>query len=117
LVVVLRTRRPSEVTAEGSLFMTTTLSTQLLTRQPCGDCTSAERSEMSHDGSWRASCRTTIHHLWFHFEAPSVARGVTDPSVGSGALFGSAGNVDQRSEENELRAEDSGTACSGFTDV
>jgi hypothetical protein len=43
---------------------------------------------MSHAGSWRAACRTTIHFLPFHFEALSVARGVTDPGVGSGALFG-----------------------------
>ena len=43
---------------------------------------------MSHAGSWRAACRTTIHLLWFHFEAPSVARGVTDPGVGSGVLLG-----------------------------
>ena len=43
---------------------------------------------MSHDGSWRAACinRNWILHL--HFEAPSVARGVTGPGVGSGALFG-----------------------------
>ena len=43
---------------------------------------------MSHAGSWRAACNTTIHFLWLHFETPSKARGVTDPSVGSGALFG-----------------------------
>ena len=45
-------------------------------------------SKMSHDGSWRAACSTTIYFLWFHFEAPSVARGVSDPGVGSGALLG-----------------------------
>jgi hypothetical protein len=43
---------------------------------------------MSHDGSWRAACRTTIHLLRFQSEVPSVARGVTDPGVGSGALLG-----------------------------
>jgi hypothetical protein len=42
---------------------------------------------MSHAGSWRASCGITIHFQWFHFETPSVARGVTDPGVGSGALL------------------------------
>jgi hypothetical protein len=44
-------------------------------------------SKMSHDGSWRAACNNTIHFLWFHFETPSVARSVTDPGVGSGALL------------------------------
>jgi hypothetical protein len=43
---------------------------------------------MSHAGSWRAACSTTVRVLRFHLEAPSDARGVTDPGVGSGALFG-----------------------------
>src|SRR5688572_21424808 len=45
-------------------------------------------SQMSHAGSWRAACGITTHILRLHFETPSIARGVTDPSVGSGALFG-----------------------------
>ena len=45
---------------------------------------------MSHAGSWRAACSTTIRFLWFHFETHSAARGVTDPGVGSGALLGFA---------------------------
>ena len=45
-------------------------------------------SKMSHAGSWRAACNATKYVLSFHFENPSVARGVTDPSVGSGALLG-----------------------------
>jgi hypothetical protein len=45
-------------------------------------------SEMSHAGSWRAACSTTNNFLSFHFENAFVARGVTDPSVSSGALFG-----------------------------
>ena len=72
---------------------------------------------MSHDGSWRASCRTTIHLRWFHFEAHSVARGVTDPSVGSGALFGSAGTWMTGLKKNAIHAGDSGTACLERTDV
>src|SRR5688572_6306011 len=43
---------------------------------------------MSHDGSWRAACHITIYFLWLHFETLSIARGVTDPGVGSGALLG-----------------------------
>ena len=46
-------------------------------------------SKMSHDGSWRAACLNRIWIRILHFEAPSVARGVTAPGVGSGALFGS----------------------------
>src|SRR5688500_14242205 len=42
---------------------------------------------MSHDGSWRAACHITIYFLWLHFETLSIARGVTDPGVGSGALL------------------------------
>ena len=33
-------------------------------------------------------CRTANQVLWFHFEIGSIARGVTDIGVGSGALFG-----------------------------
>ena len=47
---------------------------------------------MSHDAGRRASCRTTIYILWFHFETPSEARGVTDGGVGSGDLLG-LGNI------------------------
>jgi hypothetical protein len=43
---------------------------------------------MSHGGSWRAACIMTIQILWFHFGIHSIARGVTDPGVGSGALLG-----------------------------
>ena len=43
---------------------------------------------MSHDHGWRAACGLTILILWFHFENPSVARGVTAMVVGSGAWFG-----------------------------
>jgi hypothetical protein len=43
---------------------------------------------MSHDGSWRAACLTRNWILILHFETPSVARGVTGPGVGSGALLG-----------------------------
>src|SRR4051812_18233218 len=43
---------------------------------------------MSHAAGRRASCLTTIHILWFHFEILSEARGVTDGGVGSGALLG-----------------------------
>ena len=45
-------------------------------------------SKMSHDGSWRAACLTRKSIRVLHVEAPSVARGVTGPGVGSGALFG-----------------------------
>ena len=45
-------------------------------------------SKMSHDGIWRAACLTTIPIPELHFEAPSIARGVTDVGVGSGALLG-----------------------------
>jgi hypothetical protein len=72
---------------------------------------------MSHDGSWRAACRTTIHFLWFHFKVHSIARDVTDPSVGSGALFGSAETWMAGLKENGLHAGDSGTACLELTDV
>jgi hypothetical protein len=48
---------------------------------------------MSHDGIWRAACNTTIHIPWFHLEALSVARGVTDVGVGSGALLGGLGAI------------------------
>jgi hypothetical protein len=71
---------------------------------------------MSHAGSWRAACRTTIHFLWLHCEAHSVARGVTDPSVGSGALFGKAGTCMSGLKKNEIHAEDSGTGRLELTD-
>ena len=45
-------------------------------------------SKMSHDGSWRAACRSRISSLWFRFGHREGARSVTDPGVGSGALFG-----------------------------
>ena len=44
-------------------------------------------SEMSHERSGRAAS-ITIYVLKFHFEIREVARGVTDPAVGSGALLG-----------------------------
>jgi len=43
---------------------------------------------MSHDGSWRAACLIRNWILILHFKVPSVARGVTAPGVGSGALLG-----------------------------
>jgi hypothetical protein len=43
---------------------------------------------MSHDGSWRAACLNRNWILILQFEVPSVARGVTDPGVGSGDLLG-----------------------------
>ncbi len=45
-------------------------------------------SKMSHASGRRAACLTTFLILRFHFEIPSVARGVTATGVGSGALFG-----------------------------
>ena len=45
-------------------------------------------SKMSHDGSWRAACRIRFSNEWFQFGHREVARSVTDPGVGSGALFG-----------------------------
>ena len=66
-------------------------------------------------GAPRAALRFTF--LWFHFEAHSVARGVTDPSVGSGALFGKAGTWMTGLKKNEIHAEDSGTACLEPTDM
>jgi hypothetical protein len=46
---------------------------------------------MSHDGSWRAACLTRNGIRTLHLETPSVARGVTAPGVGSGALLGMGG--------------------------
>jgi hypothetical protein len=43
---------------------------------------------MSHDGIWRAACLNRNWILNLHFEVLSVARGVTDVGVGSGALLG-----------------------------
>ena len=45
-------------------------------------------SKMSHDASGRDSCSMTIWILQIHSENPTIARGVTDRGVGSGALFG-----------------------------
>ena len=45
---------------------------------------------MSHDGIWRAACLVTIKTTPFRFGIHKVARGVTDPGVGSGALLGKA---------------------------
>jgi hypothetical protein len=72
---------------------------------------------MSHAGSWRAVCSITIHFPQFHFETPSIARGVTDPSVGSGALFGRVGTWMSGLRKNKIRAEDSGTGRLELTDV
>src|SRR5688572_123399 len=44
-------------------------------------------SKMSHDGSWRAACMIQSWIRTIHFELPEVARGVTDPGVGSGTLL------------------------------
>jgi hypothetical protein len=46
---------------------------------------------MSHDGIWRAACLNRFSIPSFHFEVHSVARGVTDVGVGSGALLGGLG--------------------------
>ena len=43
---------------------------------------------MSHAGSWRAARLIRDWILILHLEKPSIARGVTAPGVGSGALFG-----------------------------
>jgi hypothetical protein len=43
---------------------------------------------MSHAGSWRAACLFRNWISILHCGALSVARGVTDPGVGSGALLG-----------------------------
>ena len=48
-------------------------------------------SKMSHDGSWRAACGMTINFLSLHIETHSIARGVTDPGVGSSALLDGSG--------------------------
>ena len=45
-------------------------------------------SKMSHAGSWRAACLNRNWIQILNFGALSAARGVTDPGVGSGALFG-----------------------------
>jgi hypothetical protein len=66
-------------------------------------------------GAPRAALRFTF--CGFMVEAHSVARGVTDPSVGSGALFGKAGTWLTGPKKNELHAGDSGTARLELTDV
>ena len=43
---------------------------------------------MSHASGRHDACLTTILFPWFHFETHSVAHGVTDTGVGSGALLG-----------------------------
>ena len=45
-------------------------------------------SKMSHASGRRDACRTTTRNLWFHLESPSIACGMTDTGVGSGALLG-----------------------------
>ena len=45
---------------------------------------------MSHAGSWRAACNLTIGIPLLQLEFHEEARGVTDPGVGSSALFGKA---------------------------
>ena len=47
----------------------------------------------------------------FISEAHSIARGVTSPDVGSGALFGEPGSPMHRLQKSEIRCENSGTAC------
>jgi hypothetical protein len=42
---------------------------------------------MSHDGTWRAACLIRKLIRLIYLEVPSVARGVTGPGVGSGALL------------------------------
>jgi hypothetical protein len=49
-------------------------------------------SKMSHDGIWRAACLHRNGIPVLQFEVHSVARGVTDVGVGSGALFGVCGS-------------------------
>jgi hypothetical protein len=50
-------------------------------------------SKMSHDGTWRAACNVTTWILLFRFDHREVARGVTDPGVGSGALLALSGRL------------------------
>ena len=70
---------------------------------------------MSHDGSGRDSCLRTISIRWFHFETPEVARGVTDPGVGSGALLGGLG-IYRRPAPAEPDREDHETVGHGHFD-
>ena len=73
---------------------------------------------MSHAGSWRAACSLTISISLFHFESPEVARGVTDPGVGSGALLGLFSSVDYRRESaasNQAMPETQQTYFQSFT--
>jgi hypothetical protein len=62
---------------------------------------------MSHDGSWRAACSMTINSRSLHIENHSVARGVTDPGVGSGALFGGAAKWIIKAEKSRSGGYDS----------
>jgi hypothetical protein len=48
---------------------------------------------MSHDGTWRAACNVTTWILLFRCDHREVARGVTDPGVGSGALLALSGRL------------------------
>jgi hypothetical protein len=43
---------------------------------------------MSHARSWRDACFIRFKNQLFHFDFPSIARGVTAVGVGSGALLG-----------------------------
>jgi hypothetical protein len=60
-------------------------------------------SKMSHDGSWRASCLTRNWIPILHLEVPSVARGVTAPGVGSGALLGRIASIRIRKKVRRSR--------------
>jgi hypothetical protein len=66
---------------------------------------------MSHAGSWRAACSITINILLFHFDLLYEARSVTDPGVGSGALFGGAGTWIIKAMKGEGGGDDSRTEC------
>src|SRR5438132_416589 len=45
-------------------------------------------SKMSHDHSRHDSCRLRLYSRWIHSIVLSLARGMTDVGVGSGALLG-----------------------------
>jgi hypothetical protein len=60
--------------------LATTLGTRLHALRP--------PSEMAHNRSWRAAGRNRNWILIFHFEVPSVARGVTAPAIDAATSLG-----------------------------
>ena len=67
---------------------------------------------MSHATGWRAACITTNHILGSHFDTPSIARGVTDGGVGSGALFGERRLETTSEQKDEYSELTTGNCCS-----